>query len=171
MLNSFNVAMVVDPLEAKSVTNTFREEGAFDVSTAYVYTKSSSLQRDNLSLTSCVSAFVIGHRAISSRLSRGLINFQHDESSDNLIICEQRSTVPGDKATEAFEWLINHLCSKGDLVLAINTITALKAAIKNGRNCVRIVSDRENFERIKFSVAEETKELRSVARTFVRQPR
>lgn len=42
MLNSFNVAMVVDPLEVKSVTNTFKEEGAFDVSTAYVYTKSSS---------------------------------------------------------------------------------------------------------------------------------
>ena len=57
-----------------------------------------------------------------------------------------------------------HFCSKGDLILAINTITALKAAIKNGRNCIRIVSDRENFERIKFSVAEETKELRRAAR-------
>ena len=81
-----------------------------------------------------------------------------------MIICEHRSTVPGDKSTEAFEWLINHFCSKGDLILVINTITALKAAIKNGRNCIRDVSDRENFERIKFSVAEETKELRSAAR-------
>ena len=111
-----------------------------------------------------MSAFVIGHWAISSRLSRRLINFQDDESRDNLIICEHRCTVPGDKVTEAFDWLINHFSSKGDLVLAINTITALKAAIKNGRNCVRIVSDRENFERIKVSVAEETKELRSAAR-------
>ena len=118
---------------------------------------------DNLSLASCVSAFVIGHWAISSRLSRGLINFQDGESRDNLVMCEHRSTVPGDKATEAFEWLISHFCAKGDLVLAINTTTALKAAIKNGRNCVRIVTDRENFERIKFSVAEETKELRSAS--------
>lgn len=111
-----------------------------------------------------MSAFVIRYWALSSRLSRRLINFQDDESRDNLIICEHRCKVPGDKATEAFDWLINHFCSKGDLVLAINTITALKAAIKNGRNCVKIVSDRENFERIKFSVAEETKELRSAAR-------
>ena len=64
-------------------------------------------------------------------------------------MCEHRGTVPGDKATEAFEWLINHFCAKGDLVLAINTTTALIAAIKNGRNCVTIVSDRENFERNK----------------------
>ena len=42
--------------------------------------------------------------------------------------------------------------------------SAVKAAIKNGRKCVRIVSDWENFERIMFSVAEETKELRSAAR-------
>ena len=67
---------------------------------------------------------------------------------DNLVICERRGTVPGDKATEAFEWLINHFCEKEDLVLCLNTSTALKAAIKNGR--YRVVSDRANFECINF---------------------
>ena len=43
-------------------------------------------------------------------------------------------------------------------------------ATKNGRNCVRIVSDRENFEPIKFSFAEETKELRRAARPLKDSP-
>ena len=76
------------------------------------------------------------------------MNFQNGESRDNLVICERRGTVSGDKATEAFEWLINHFCEKADLVLCLNASTALKAAIKNGRYCV--VSDRANFECINF---------------------
>ena len=54
MLTSFNVAMVVDPLEAKCVTNTLKEKGAFEVSTAYIYTKSSSLNKGDGLLTSSV---------------------------------------------------------------------------------------------------------------------
>ena len=72
------------------------------------------------------------------------MNFQNGESRDNLVICERRGTVPGDKATEGTEWLINHFCEKEDLVLCLNTSTALKAAIKNGRYCV--VNDRANFK-------------------------
>ena len=85
---------------------------------------------DNLSLASCDSAFVVGHWlatgwplvghwAISSGLSRGLVNFQNGESRDNLVICERRGTVPGDKATEAFEWLINHFVKRRILFYAL----------------------------------------------------
>ena len=76
------------------------------------------------------------------------MNFQDGESRDNLVICERRGTVPGDKATEAFEWLINHFCAKEGPVLGLNISFALKAAIKNGRYCV--VSDRANCECINF---------------------
>ena len=42
LLSSFNVAMVIDPIELKTTIDTLKEEGAFDVTVVYIYTKSST---------------------------------------------------------------------------------------------------------------------------------
>ena len=39
MSGSFNVALVVGPLDPKTVLKSFKEEAAFDVSLAHIYTK------------------------------------------------------------------------------------------------------------------------------------
>ncbi|KAL9978898.1 hypothetical protein ACROYT_G016482 [Oculina patagonica] len=59
------------------------------------------VMQNPLRLTNCISALIVGHWAISSRLSKALVHFSEGQSKDNVVVCNP-SSVPGDKAAEAF---------------------------------------------------------------------
>ena len=100
----------------------------------------------NLSMMSSVTGFVVGHYAVSGKLSEAHINFYPNEVQDNICITEAQGHYDSGKveckeiSRSAFTWLLKNFSHEGDTVVAVNSINALVAALATGRDCIGVVN-------------------------------
>ena len=102
---------------------------------------------DPLGMPPSVSAFAVGHFAVSSKLSRSHVSFLPGELQDNIVIANYQECFNGSKTPcteiplDAFTWLVHHFSHDGDTVVAISSINALIASLISGRNCIKVGDD------------------------------
>ena len=112
------------------------------------------LSTEPLGMTSAVSGFVVGHFAVSSKLSKAHISFLSNEGRDNICITDAQEHYNGcrvdckEAPLNAFTWLVKHFSHEGDMVVAINSINTLAAALTTGRDCINVANNDDSTREV-----------------------